>query len=497
MTEPAYFQQVSYEIETLLKEGKYEEARVLLCRCLEQNPSDRENNLYLLLVNVKLNGPNSYEDDIDRLRDLLDLSDTEKEIVRRIFVLGFEAAEKDGREEQAWVYQRLLRRLLLAQALDQPIHKNSPRITPAVENPAPKLRDDMLVAVYQRYLAWLRDKVIALPGLIAASLEQMRLTGQTWLLRARQASWKPKMSPRGALAIAAVTLIIIPIAYFASPRGNTPKEATSYTPPLSLSLPRPKLTSSVFPRDPVTVSEQWENPKNSYRKRVDANLAGQLSDLRRAYGDWSQKDRNLMGSLLVKMQVDTNGNVIKAEKATSRLTDASFTEVVLDEARKWKFPKGSGEATEFMVPLLFVPQGMDPRTIIRWEKALTSSDVEAKAVSPIHITGLPAGEGEREPSKNSEQPPADSRNPKMALASASKIHTAEEAAKQVMEVKTRRAAPLRREPRFAAATAEDIGPETYISVLEAKGDWLKVKTGPSGKVGYLRKEYVAAVNAIR
>src|SRR5246127_996391 len=133
MIESACSQQVSYEIEPLLNEGKYEEARVLLSCSLEQDPSDRESRLYLLLVNVMLNGPIAYENDIDKLRDLVDLSNTEKEIVRRIFVLGFEAADKDGREEQAWVYQRLLRRLLLAQALDQPIHKDTASISSANE----------------------------------------------------------------------------------------------------------------------------------------------------------------------------------------------------------------------------------------------------------------------------------------------------------------------------------------------------------------------------
>lgn len=497
MTDIARSQQVFSQIEFFLKEAKYEYAEALLFELLNQNPSDRESKLYLLLVNVMRDGPALYEDDIDRLRDLMDLSDMEKEIVRRIFVLGFEAAEKDGREEQAWVYQRLLRRLLLAQALDQPIHKTSPRITPAAENPALKPADGALVPLHYRYPAWLREKAIALRGLVEASFEKIRLTGQTWFLRARQTSWKPKMPPRAALAVTAATLLIIPIAYFGSPRGNTAKETATYTPAPSLSLPRPKLTSSVFPRDPIALPEHRDNPKNTYRKRVDAILAGQLSDLRRVYGDWSQKDRNLMGSLLVKMQVDTNGNVIKAEKQTSRLTNAAFTEVVLDEARKWKFPKVNGQTAEFMVPLLFVPQGMDPRTIVRWEKALTSSDVEAKAGSPLHITGPSAGEGEREPSGNSDQRLADSRSPKMALASARKTQTAEELVQHVLEVRTSRATPLRREPRFGATAAEDIDPGTSISVLEAKGDWLKVKARPSGKVGYVRKEYVAGVNAIQ
>jgi hypothetical protein len=497
MIESACSQQNSYEIEPLLNEGKYEEARVLLSCSLEQDPSDRESRLYLLLVNVMLNGPIAYENDIDKLRDLVDLSNTEKEIVRRIFVLGFEAADKDGREEQAWVYQRLLRRLLLAQALDQPIYKDSARIPPTNENPAPKLSDDTLVPFRNRHPVRLKDKVVMLGKLIAACLKKMWLPVQASFRRTWQNTGRPKVSPRGSLAITAVALLLIPIAYFGAPRGNTTKETPNYTNPTpSLPLPRPELTSSVFPRDPVLPSRHRDDPR-TYRKQVHAILAGQLSDLRRAYGDWSQKDRNLMGSLLIKMRVDSNGHVIQAEEKTSRLTDAAFSKVILGEARKWKFPKFNGETAEFIVPLVFVPRGMDPRTIVRWEKAFTSSDVETKAVSPLHITGPSAGESEREPSGNPDQRRADLSNPKIALASAGKTQTAEEPPKNATEYKTQRAVSLRQKPRFAAATAEDIDPGTGISVLEAKGDWVKVKTRPSGKVGYVRKEYIAPASAIQ
>jgi len=57
--------------------------------------------------------------------------------------------------------------------------------------------------------------------------------------------------------------------------------------------------------------------------------------------------------------------------------------------------------------------------------------------------------------------------------------------------KTRRLVSLREEPRFAASAKAQIAAGTSISVLEAKGDWFKVKTQPSGAVGYVRKEYLA------
>ncbi|HUK40829.1 MAG TPA: hypothetical protein VLX11_07295, partial [Candidatus Acidoferrales bacterium] len=83
MIESACSTQVACEIEPLLNEGKYEEARLLLSQSLEQDPSDRESRLYLLLVNVILNGPIAYEEEIDHLRELVHLSNSEKEIVRR------------------------------------------------------------------------------------------------------------------------------------------------------------------------------------------------------------------------------------------------------------------------------------------------------------------------------------------------------------------------------------------------------------------------------
>ena len=247
----------------------------------------------------------------------------------------------------------------------------------------------------------------------------------------------------------------------------------------------------------MPLPQRHDGAKSFNKKQVHSMLAGQLSDLRRAYTDWNQKNRNLMGSVLIKLQINASGDVIEAQEQTSRLTDLAFGSVVLSEARKWKFPKFNDEFSEVVVPLVFVPQGMDPQTIVRWEKALTSSDLDPNAVSPLHITGSPSGDGERELSVASDRPPADLRNPQAVVASASKIQAAEEPPKNLLEYKTRRAAPLREEPRFAAASAENISPGTRVSVLEAKGDWFKVKSRLSGKIGYVRKEYITPASAVQ
>jgi len=67
----------------------------------------------------------------------------------------------------------------------------------------------------------------------------------------------------------------------------------------------------------------------------------------------------------------------------------------------------------------------------------------------------------------------------------------------VIAYKTRRMVSLREEPRFAATSKAQIGAGTSISVLESNGDWFKVKTRPSGAVGYVRKEYLIAQSSTR
>jgi len=69
------------EVDFFLNEGKYEAAKALLAQRLDKNPLDHESKLYLLLVNVTIDGTAAWEDDIDQLRSLSDFSDAEKEIV--------------------------------------------------------------------------------------------------------------------------------------------------------------------------------------------------------------------------------------------------------------------------------------------------------------------------------------------------------------------------------------------------------------------------------
>ena len=68
---------------------------------------------------------------------------------------------------------------------------------------------------------------------------------------------------------------------------------------------------------------------------------------------------------------------------------------------------------------------------------------------------------------------------------------------QAVAYKTRRMVSLREEPRYAAIAKSQIGAGTSISVIEARGDWLKVQARPSGEIGYVRREYLVHQTSAR
>src|SRR5215467_9602191 len=124
---------------------------------------------------------------------------------------------------------------------------------------------------------------------------------------------------------------------------------------------------------------------------------------------------------------------------------------------------------------------------LQWEQ-IHDSKTDAKAIVPVYTTNLRLERGQ---SKSTIQ--ANPRTAGLKVAQAvetdgSKIQKLAAKPDQGIEYRIRRIAPLRQEPSYGAPKSQDIDAGATISVLETKGDWLKVQAGPS--VGYVRKEYV-------
>jgi hypothetical protein len=140
------------KIAPLPSQGKKDKAQIHYGLLGASSPFNRQAQLSSLLARIQVDGVQTHEQEIDRLRAVDDLSDTERKIVRGVFCLGFDAAEKEQRQDKMRVYRWLLARLLLHQPLDQPIPLNDrsqeipPEVTvhvaePSVTQRSPKQRD--------------------------------------------------------------------------------------------------------------------------------------------------------------------------------------------------------------------------------------------------------------------------------------------------------------------------------------------------------------------
>lgn len=105
-------------MQRLLQEARYVQAIAVLSERIDDQPQDRMAQLLFLLANISHYGSDRFAEPIEELRFITDLSTNERNIVRRIFLVCFQQAERDGQTLQKIVYQRLIRRLLLNQPLD-------------------------------------------------------------------------------------------------------------------------------------------------------------------------------------------------------------------------------------------------------------------------------------------------------------------------------------------------------------------------------------------
>jgi hypothetical protein len=98
---------------------------------LKYQPDDRMARLLLLLANVSQFGTGPFNRQIEEIRFFAGLSRNERHIVRQIFLVCFQHAERDGQTIQKIAYQRLIRRLMLNQPstsrLQRRAKSNNPR----------------------------------------------------------------------------------------------------------------------------------------------------------------------------------------------------------------------------------------------------------------------------------------------------------------------------------------------------------------------------------
>ena len=271
------------------------------------------------------------------------------------------------------------------------------------------------------------------------------------------------------LAVAAIGILVIPFVTFLSSRAyRMPKQPTFVG-----SRARPANTdSAVLAVDTFGLSIQAKTSSASTQEVLEQVAVEHLARLHRTYSRWADTNGDLMGSLLLRVRVDSTGKVVDVSPLASHVTNTSFTKTVLDDVRKWKFPKAGVEVAEITVPLLFVPKGMDPETVVQWERKVRSGQ-------------------EGEPSVLSAVSP--DIQPSPAKAPAARI-AKPKPEPVLIAARTNRSVAIRESPRFSAKTVHEVDEDTQLNIIENEGDWLKVKIADAGFIGFVRKEFVSPIN---
>jgi hypothetical protein len=218
-----------------------------------------------------------------------------------------------------------------------------------------------------------------------------------------------------------------------------------------------------------------------------------LANLHRTYARWAANHEDLVGSLTIKLRVDKSGSVVDVDPLATRLSNAIFTSIVINEIRRWTFPSGAKEPVDITIPLLFVPKGMDPGSVVQWERKTRFAARDSTPAAPLRLASLvPVA--------------APSRNDVAALPPAKEIQPALRKSPPVEKVqsqtivkpipptlKTTQSVGLRDQPRFSGKRLFEVGAETELNLLDNNGDWLKVKVADAGSIGFIRKEFVTPI----
>ncbi|MGZ8480209.1 MAG: hypothetical protein ACXW6K_19910 [Candidatus Binatia bacterium] len=418
-------------VQRLLQESSYDDAIALLSQRVECQPLDRAARLLLLLANMSKFGPGDFNRQIEEIKFMNELTGNERYIVQQIFLVGFRHAAQEGQTIQKIVYQCLLRRLMLGHSLDVAISQTR-EIEEECSNPASA--EDISPTLG-----------IAEMKPVAAEPEMAPLAP------ARIRSWR-QHAMIGAGAV--VTIVLLGFYVATEPKAPLAQQPSR---PIALLGSGIQTETGADSKTPAVVLAPTFTAEPARRL-----IVGQLGKLKRAYARWSKANPFTSGTVSLKLSIEPSGKIAKVEEVLSRLSEHQFLDVVVAEVKQWKLPLGGTKPAEISVPLIFIPAKDGPAQL--------------------------AAEGKsREPGAAREGYPT-----KQTSFAAAKRKLAATSSLPDNETEIARTAALKHEPRFAANVIEKVGLGTRVTVLRKERDWIKVKVKTSGKIGYMRKEYLAA-----
>lgn len=222
--------------------------------------------------------------------------------------------------------------------------------------------------------------------------------------------------------------------------------------------------------------------------KIAVRIENQLQGIRELYRQEVVKNPTLAGSMTLQFNVTPSGEVSQVREMSSRLNDTDFKRTILAEVSKWSFAELVDENLTVACPLLFVHEGMDITTLIRWEKSL--GHLGDNAV-PLRSTANPTP---MQQAKAVDPASAAAGATKTASGTPDKRGSNAAAAK---EHQIKYPTALRKYPNFSSASLITFTTGTRVTVLSKQGDWLEVQSAHNGPTGFIRKEFVVPVEVAR
>ena len=209
--------------------------------------------------------------------------------------------------------------------------------------------------------------------------------------------------------------------------------------------------------------------------KIALRIENQLQNVRELYRVEVARNPILAGVIFLQLDITPSGDIVQVKETGSKIADSEFKKAVIAEVAKWSFSDIVSESLRVNCPLLFVHQGMDITTLVRWEKA-TAMTHDRSMVQPAPIAKGALRSGPSLPA-NVKTTSAPTRgapgNPPSG---------------PVYQIKY--ATLLRKEPNFSAPALTSFTIGTKVVVQKKVGDWLEIRPADGSQTGYIRKEFV-------
>ncbi len=282
----------------------------------------------------------------------------------------------------------------------------------------------------------------------------------------------------GGIAACLIALAVVYIGFGVG--GESPKKSANASAPSQSPAPSPKpvqamnlaLGDMVFLAQELGFSIKTVKQAPFEANKIALRIEGHLQRLRELYRQESGKNSALVGTVMLQFEISPSGAVSQVRELSSRINDGEFKTAILAEVAKWSFADIVPESLTVTCPLLFVREGMDITTLVRWEKSLADLGEEA---APVRTTGTPT------PVVVAKMAPAKTEPAKAVQSTAN-------------ESQVRYSTSLRKDPNFSSNPLTTLAAGSKVTVLDKAGDWLEVRAAADGPSGFIRKEFVKPVD---